>query len=157
MTFHSRHRGAAPVGYVSDLDAVEAGAVLYFRLWNDGAEGQSRAATDFAHALGARHGAGALNALEQICGLCTRHGRRPLLRHDVTCQCLGADEACLAHMVGSATTGEREDAMLIATLMVRADMAPGLAGLAETLGLALHRMSLTTAPAQVRTSSIRMH
>ncbi|MHA6262362.1 hypothetical protein ACXYMO_04100 [Arenibacterium sp. CAU 1754] len=146
MTAPQTHRGGAPVGYISDLDAVEASVVLYLRLWHDGAAGQSRMWNDFARLLGPKTGRRALRSFEQLCGLCARHGRRPFLRHDVVCKCLGADEACLAQFISAAAQGDRKDAMLIATLLVRADVASSLVALAEAVGLALQRMTLEALP-----------
>ncbi len=136
------HRGAAPVGYVAELDAVEAGAVFYLRLWCDGPDSQNRVWSDFARTLGSGAGREALKSFETLCDLCARHGRRPLMRHDVACKCLGADEACFAHFVGYASEGARDDALMLAATIVRADMAPVLVGLAQEFGLALKRMSL---------------
>ena len=59
------------------------------------------------------------------------------MRHHPKCPCLGADEACFANLVAEAVWGVREDAMLFAMLIVRADCAPGLVALAEQFGLAL--------------------
>ena len=59
-----------------------------------------------------------------------------------SCTCLGADEACLANLIALATEGEREDALLIATLIVRADVAAHLMAAAQTFGLAIKRMAL---------------
>ena len=146
MTGAQRRRGGAPVGLVSDLDPIEAGAVIYLRLYCAGVEARRQAERDFALSLGPKHGPVALNSLGRICELCAEHGRRPLMRHSVSCKCLGADEACLANLVAAAGTGDREDAMLLAALMVRPDMAPHLAGLAETLGLALGRMASMADP-----------
>ena len=64
------------------------------------------------------------------------------MRHQPRCKCLGADEACFANLVSYATEGDREDAMPIATLMVRPDFAPHLAAAAEVFGLGLKRMAL---------------
>ena len=86
------HRGGAPVGYVAELDAIEASAVRYLRLWRDGPESKAEVCDDFSRDLGAQ-----------------------------------------------------EDAMMIATILVRADMAPSLVGLAQSVGLALKRMTLRTA------------
>ena len=36
MNAMNRHRGGAPVGYITDLGPIEAGVVLYLRLWRDG-------------------------------------------------------------------------------------------------------------------------
>lgn len=64
------------------------------------------------------------------------------MRHSVHCKCLGADESCFANFIVTAATGERDDAMLIATLLVRADVAPLITALATDFGLALMRMNL---------------
>ena len=147
------NRGASAVGHLADLDAVEAAAVICLRIWCDGPDARARMRRDLAGALGACEGQGpALEAFEQLCALCARYGRRPLMRHGLHCTCLGADEACFANIVGAAAGGDREDAMLIASLIVRADMAPSLAGLAEVFGLALKRMSLKEAPNEAPTS-----
>lgn len=136
------HRGSAPVGYVTELGPVEAGAVLYLRLWCDGPDAQAQVWNDFATALGPEKGGKALKSFEMLCDLCVRHGRRPLMRHHVSCKCLGADESCFANFVGYASEGEREDALLIATTIVRPDMAPALVGLAQDFGLALTCMAI---------------
>ncbi|TCS67179.1 hypothetical protein [Primorskyibacter sedentarius] len=141
MTAAPQHRGGAPVGYLDELGAVEAGAVLYLRLWCNGAEAQQQVWNDFAGTLGTRHGRSALQSLEDLCQLCSRHGRRPLMRHHVSCKCLGADEACFANFVAAASEGAREDAMMLATLLVRPDMAPCIVDLAQSLGIALRRMA----------------
>ncbi len=65
------------------------------------------------------------------------------MRHSVQCKCLGADEACFANFIATAATGEREDAMLIATLLVRPDVAPLIVSLAADVGLAFMRMCLS--------------
>ncbi|WP_425051963.1 hypothetical protein [Psychromarinibacter sp. S121] len=144
MTEPSAHtrRGGAPVGYVTELDAVGAGAVMYLRMWSDGPEAQALADRDFAMHLGPQQGPVTTRALDQIMDICARYGRRPLMRHSLDCKCLGGDESCFATFVSSACEGDREDALLIAMNIVRADMAPQLADLAQTFGLALKRISL---------------
>nr|WP_167647661.1 hypothetical protein [Mameliella alba] len=134
-------RGSAPVGYLSELGPVEASAVLYLRLWNDGDAARTEVWSDFARHLGSTEGRHALGAFEELCALCARHCRRPLMRHHVTCKCLGADESCFATFIGYASEGQREDALLLAMTLVRPDIAPILAALAEDFGLALRRMT----------------
>lgn len=140
MTVTQTNRGGAPVGYVSELDQVEAASVLYLRMWCNGPDSQAKVWSDFATRMGHDQGRNALKSFEQICNLFARHGRRPLMRHSVECKCLGADESCFANFIGAAANGDREDAMLIATLLVRADIAPLITSLAEDLGLGLKRM-----------------
>jgi hypothetical protein len=148
-----RPRGGAAIGVLEDLDPVEAAAVLYLRLWCDGAGAQLQVQRDFDRTLGAAHGETALGSLQQLCRLCAEHGRRPLMRHGVGCRCLGADEACFAHFVAAASEPDSEDAILIATLLVRPDLAPCLVDAARTLGLALRRMAI----AERRTPTDRLH
>ena len=142
MTDASQNRGGAPVGYVAELGPVEARAVLYLRLWCDGTNAQTQVWNDFAVALGPLQGRNALKSFEKLCNLCVQHGRRPLMRHHVTCKCLGADESCFANFIGYASEGNREDALLIATTMVKPNVAPTLVGLAQEFGLALRRMAI---------------
>ncbi|OSP55930.1 hypothetical protein [Pseudoruegeria sp. SK021] len=141
MTQERTLRGVAAVGHLAELPPVEAAAVLYFRLWHDGPAAQAQVIADFTMALGPHAGREATQALDQICELCARLGRRPLMRHHLCCKCLGADEACFAQFIAAASDGDREDAVLIATLLVRADMAPSLASLAEFWGLSIKRLS----------------
>ena len=50
------NRGGAPVGLLSQLGPVEAGAVLYLRLWCSGSIFQAQAKDDFAKSLGIKNG-----------------------------------------------------------------------------------------------------
>lgn len=130
------------MGFVAELDAIEAASVLYLRLWNDGPEAQAQVRCDFTEMLGSDQGARAVQAFQELCDLCAIHGRRPLMRHAVQCKCLGADESCFANFIATAVEGEREDALLMATLLVRVDVAPVVVALATDVGLAMKRMRL---------------
>lgn len=162
MNDNNTSRGGASVGYLSNLSDIEHLAVRYLRLWCDGAAGKHQVEHDFHLALGVGHGTRATHCLADICELCTQHGRRPLVRHQISCRCLGADESCFANFVSAAAEGQHEDAALIATLLVRADYAIGLADLAREFGLALKRISPQSLPksrsrSQVRASSPFSH
>lgn len=139
-------RGGAPVGHLAELNAIEAGAVIYWRLWATGPNGQRKTHADFCRVLGQKNGLEAVNALAQIFDICVRHGRRPLMRHDLDCKCLGADESCIANFIGYASECRREDAALIATWIVTPDLCMPMAALAQTFGLALRRMALAELP-----------
>ncbi|KPP84135.1 MAG: hypothetical protein HLUCCA08_01350 [Rhodobacteraceae bacterium HLUCCA08] len=147
-------RGAAAVGQLAELGPVEAGAVLCLRLWSDGPDDRAALQADLRQHLGASVGALACAAMETIGALCTRFGRRPLMRHDVDCACLGGDEAAFALLVATAAEGETEDALMLAALIVRADVAPMLIAPARDLGLSLRRMSLTI---QAHPAAAMMH
>lgn len=128
---------------MSELDLVEAAAVLYLRLWSDGPTAKERVADDFAARLGVEAGRDALHNFDDLCTLCARFGRRPLMRHHVSCKCLGADEACFANFIATAGEGLREDAVMIATVLVRPDVALPLTDLAQSVGLSFRRMVMT--------------
>lgn len=70
------------------------------------------------------------------------HARRPLCGHAVDCPAVCSDECVLARFVALAAEGAREEAILIASLLVRPDVALYLAGYAERVGLALMREQL---------------
>ena len=142
MNAIQEHRGFATVGHLQDYDGLTAAAVIYLRMWCDGAQTQAGVMNDLIDTLGTTRGHSAIAALAELCSMCVRHGRRPLCRHGLKCRCVGADEASFAHFVSTAATGEREDAMMIAILLVRPDMAPALTSLATDFGLALKQMNL---------------
>ncbi|MEX0349192.1 MAG: hypothetical protein AB3N15_07165 [Paracoccaceae bacterium] len=135
----ARHRGGEVVGRVDDLAPVEAGAVMFLRM--RGSSAREQEARDMRLMREVDASARALETLGRICSLCAQHGRRPLMRHSLGCDCLGADENFFAQMVGAAADGGREDAMMLATLIVRPDFAPALAALSEEFGLTLKAMS----------------
>jgi hypothetical protein len=66
--------------------------------------------------------------------------------HDIACPCVGGDEYALARFVALAAEGDREDAVLLAALLVRADVALCLAPLAEEVGLRVGRIGLAMVP-----------
>ncbi|MEQ3708280.1 MAG: hypothetical protein ACI9TA_001804 [Reinekea sp.] len=152
MTDAQQNRGGAPVGFITELDAIEAASVIYLRLWCNGPDAQSQVLDDFTTGLGLDRGRRAFESFEELCSLCARHGRRPLMRHSVQCKCIGSDESCFANFIATAVDGEREDALLIATLLVRPDVAPLIASLATNFGLALKRMHLAS-PRDMTTST----
>ncbi|MEP1613685.1 MAG: hypothetical protein ABJL72_17415 [Roseobacter sp.] len=145
MIHTKENRGGSPVGFINELDGIEAASVIYLRLWGDSAESKSSVWNDFAASLGSTQSRNALKSFEDLCRMCGQHGRRPLVRHAVGCKCVGSDEACFANFIRTASLGDRNDAMLIATLLVRPDIAPMLTALAMDFGLALRRMNLSNA------------
>ncbi|MEC8575938.1 MAG: hypothetical protein VXZ09_20120, partial [Pseudomonadota bacterium] len=79
-------------------------------------------------------------------------GRRALCRHGCHCRCLGADEAVFAHLIEAGANGDQEDAALLASLVVRPDMAMCFAGLAAEFGMALNKV-VRAVPARPQVST----
>ena len=130
-------RGGAPVGYLEEFGGLEASAILYMRQWCAGGSSLERVREDFIALLGPKRGEAALLQLGSLIGNIYEHGRRPMMRHQETCRCVGGDEAAFANMIASAVEQDREDAMLLATLFMRADMAMLTVALAQEFGLSL--------------------
>ncbi|MHA3976976.1 hypothetical protein ACW9UR_04750 [Halovulum sp. GXIMD14794] len=130
-------RGGAPVAVLDTLPPCEARAVTWLRLWCDGPEGQAQVWASASSSLGAGRATASLTAFERVLNLILEHGRRGLMRHSIGCGCVGADEAVFAQFLALTAKGEDEDAMMIASLLVRADMAPVLVGLGREAALGL--------------------
>ena len=144
-------RSGEPADHLDALSPIEASAVIYWRLWAQGEQGRRRVHADFDTALGAHAGSDAVGALSQIFDICARHCRRPLTHCALGCKCLGADERCFADFIGYASECNREDAALVASLLVNPNLCLLLATHAQTFGLALRRMAC--APPLTRTNS----
>jgi hypothetical protein len=117
------NRGAAPVGRLDELPPLESGAVLALRQWCQDEDGRIAFAETVAAALGSGPGARAVNLLAHLVALMVGHGRRPFMRHDLACPCIGGDESVFAQMIAAATMGDTDDAMAFALTFLPADTA----------------------------------
>jgi hypothetical protein len=158
MSSAALSRGGATVGSLSGLPALEAEAVLCLRHWFSGPEARRRMQAQLTANLGTAGAEDALKHFGQLCQLCLSHGRRPLVRHGLHCDCLGADENVFANLIASAAEGERADAMMMASLIVAPQMAPGLMSAATEFGQALKQATAHQMPLQQRPAgSITLH
>jgi len=135
-------KGARPVGRIEDLDAEGLELVGLLRRLTAGPAARAAAETLLEQRAGTDMALRVIAAFDAVWRHIALHGRRPLMRHGTGCSCLGADEACLATLVEAATEGAREDALLMACLVVRPDMSPMVVADAAVLGLALRRLVL---------------
>lgn len=126
-------RGAAPVGQLAELPAVERLAVLSLRAWCDGGAARARIAEDFQLLLGAE-GPAAVRGFDILMQITLQGARRPLMRHALDCACVGGDECAFANLVAAAAGGDREDAMLFASTLLSGAAAYAAARAAEDLG-----------------------
>jgi hypothetical protein len=138
MSAHPRNPGGAAVGRLAELPPLERQVVRCIRLWSGGPQGKAALGEELAR----RHGQGAVGlarALDDLLETTVRYARRPLMGHALDCPCAGSDECVFARFVALAAEGAREEAVLMSALIVRADVALGLAALAESVGLSLMR------------------
>ncbi len=134
--------GGLTVSSVEVMAAPEAFLISCLRLWCDSRAGPSDVHERLAEHMGPAQGAICYSAMEDMFSVLFRHSRRRLIRHGRSCKCVGADEAILAHFVTTAATGAREDAMLLASLLVEPTMMMSLAESASQVGLHLRRAEL---------------
>ena len=138
MTAGERNLGGTPVARLDGLPPLERRVIRCLRLWCAGAEGERAVRCEIA-----RDDADAGDRLARSFGELIRvtagNARRPLLGHALECPCAGSDECIFARFVALAAEGSREEAILIAALMVRPELAIYLASVAEEVGLGLMR------------------
>ncbi|WP_270732357.1 hypothetical protein [Shimia sp. Alg240-R146] len=151
-----RNPGARRVGWLADLPAAERMAVRCLRAIGRDAASDTQLTADLALALGPARGHSTKAVLNELMQVAQYYGRRPLCRHADTCDCLDADEAVFAALVGYALNSAQEDATLMASLLVRPDMAQCFAGLATEFGLAMDAMTRTAAPFVPQTHRAQM-
>ncbi len=133
--------GARRVGWLSDLAPAERLAVRCLRALGRGAGDDAQLTADLAMGLGPARAQSTKAVLCELVQCAGTYGRRPLCRHACTCDCLGADEAVFAALVGHAMNGEQEETALLSALLVRPDMATAFAGLITEFGFAMSVMT----------------
>lgn len=134
-----RHPGAAAVGRISELPPLERQVIRCLRFWCAGPTGHGALGRELAQRLGEPEAERVTDRLGELLHVTASHARRPLMSHSLDCPCAGGDECVFARFVSLAAEGAREEAVLMASLIVRADLALCLAQLAEDVGLGLMR------------------
>ncbi|APX14081.1 hypothetical protein [Tateyamaria omphalii] len=140
MTASNQARGGATVNVLNRMEAWEAHLILNLRLWCEGPTGQHHARQDYLNALPAPEAERAWAAFQRLTRkiLCT--APRPLVRHDVGCNCVGSDECVFVHLVRTASDGHLNDAALIATLLTGPAYAEHIALMAGEVGSTLRHI-----------------
>lgn len=133
-------RGGAPVGQLREMGAVEQAAVLCLRGWCDSAT-RDTIADSLRLSLGREAGADAVADLDALMRVATRGARRPLMRHDFACHCVGGDECAFAQMMAAAAMQDDEEATLFACTLLRGPAAFEAVRLAGAFGPALLGMT----------------
>jgi hypothetical protein len=134
-----RNPGAAAVSRLSELPPLERQVIRCLRFWCSGPAGQGALGRELAQRLGPDTAERLAEGIAELLHVTASHARRPLLGHALDCPCAGGDECVFARFVSLAAEGAREEAVLMASLIVRPDLALCLAGLAEDVGLGLMR------------------
>jgi hypothetical protein len=139
MSAMPRHPGGEPVASLAALPALEREVIRALRQWCAGPAGPDEVVDGFAARLGDAAGRRLASEFGELLTTVAGHARRPLLGHAPDCPCAGGDECIFARFVALAAEGSREEAALMAALIVRADLALCLVARAEAVGLGLMR------------------
>lgn len=140
-------RGGAAVAALNRMDEWEANLVLNLRLWCEGPVGKSQARKDYSNVFPAPEADRAWQDFENLVKKIIRTASRPLVRHEVGCNCVGSDECVFVHLVRTASDGHLNDAALIATLLSGPAHAEHIALMAGEVGTAIRRIHKPFSPA----------
>jgi hypothetical protein len=132
--------GQMPVDQMAQLDGLNGLTVAALRAWNAG--GALRAHALLCDRMAEPMALAAFEALQDLTEVLGPHIRRPLRCHAPNCACVGLDEAAFARFVQEAALGDREDALLLASILVQPRAILPLTDAAARLGLCLHRAAL---------------
>ncbi|WP_276155522.1 MULTISPECIES: hypothetical protein [unclassified Sulfitobacter] len=150
-------RGAVAVGQLTAINPWEALLVRHLRLWCDGADGRAKVIEDWEGAGPKAAAENTLAVFDTLIMTLTNHARRPLVRHCLTCDCLGADECVFVQIVSAASGGALDDAALMSGLIALPAHAEHIAILAAQVGAAFRarghaqsRQFLSSPPAHLR-------
>lgn len=132
--------GAYPVSVLAALPDAQALVVRALRQWCSSPEGPEQVYRTLTARLGRSHGLTCHQAMGEMMHILQRHARRAFVRHGADCRYVGSDEAILAHFVTIAATGAREDAMLIASLLLEGRYLLPFTEAAQQVGLFLLRI-----------------
>ena len=159
MSGEASARGGATVAVLNRLDAWEAAFIVDLRLWCEGARGQAEVRNGYRRALSRPGDERAYGSFEMLMTTMLTGAYRPLVRHDVGCGCVGADECVVVNLVRMASDGYLADAALVATLITGPARAEHIACLAGTVGETLRRIHgpEPAATATVTALSARLH
>ncbi len=148
------HRGGAPVGYISELNQLEQNAILFLRYWSQCANAdhdlQNKFWSNITYDLGLTKTRQAIDAFDEIFNLCVKYSRRPLMKHDLECKCIGGDESCFANIIGFAQDGELEDALLLASNLVSPKFASYLVSSARKFAISVSISNFESGQAEKR-------
>ena len=137
-------RGAAAVGQLHSVPPWEALLVRQMRLWCDGPAGQAKVRRYWQGQANSVDGQDPLELFSALIQSFLTFARRPLVRHGLECECLGADEAVFAQIVADASAGNLDDAIILSGLIAMPAQAEPIALLAGRVGTSFR--STCTAP-----------
>lgn len=151
MSTDHHARGGAAVGVLNRMETWEAQLVLNLRLWCEGPRGQEQVWNEYRRLLKSVDAHRECQTFETLVRTITSTAFRPLVRHEVGCSCVGADEGIFLNLVRTASDGHLHDAALIATLLVGPAHAEHIALLAGQVGQCTRKLHSPATQTQTET------
>ncbi|WP_417726092.1 hypothetical protein [Roseovarius sp.] len=139
--------GQMSVDQMSEMHGLARLVVAALRAWNAG--GAIRAHALLCERMAEPMALTAFEALQDVTEVLGATLRRPLRCHAPHCPCVGMDEAAFARFVEEAALGEREDALMMASVLVNARGILALTEAAARFGLSLQRAALCVQTARI--------
>lgn len=140
--------GASPVGQFADSSPITQGIVWVLRAWLDPSEGPNAVMRRLKREFGDREADRALHLIEEFFYALARFHSRSLQRHELTCPCIGADEALMGQILELAAFGQSASSMALATRIVRPEGLAPLLAAAPKLGRVLLRFPCASRASQ---------
>ncbi|PZX16211.1 hypothetical protein LX81_02062 [Palleronia aestuarii] len=145
MTVHTPlprpDRGALPVGLIDEADAITRSAIILLRCWCTGGESRKHIAAQFRDVLPAEAARDAVRDFDALMELTLAAARRPLMRHELDCRCMGGDENAFAQMIVAGAAGDHDDALLFACVLMTGPAAFEAGRLSIALGQPFLRLA----------------
>ena len=132
--------GGAAVGKMEYLSLEEYTIISFLRRYCDGEMSRQTLKKELIINLGYSAGEKTFDSLKNLFENIFHHGRRALIRHNIDCDCVGADESCLAQLILRAGNNYKEEAILISLLLMPPDFSAETVRLASEIGASIKNL-----------------
>ncbi len=134
-------RGAAPVALLDEISDEESYAISFLRHWSSDEKSKTKVIAELVKHLGKHRAPDAEQCLDTLHFFLTTHPITPIIYHDLTCDCVGAHEACFANFITLAANAKKKDALIFASLLVNPRFLEVFHQSGEKFGLAIKLIS----------------
>ena len=118
--------GGSPISVLSALTRTEFLSIFYLRCFSENINSKKVLADEFSYYLGKKRGLKVLSSLDNLYDLLLKKGRKDLILHSISCNYVGVDENSFIHLISCSICKEKNDALLIATIMTNSHTARSL-------------------------------
>ena len=128
---NSQYYGGIPISNLSYLSENELLSIFYLRCFSESKSSKKNLENELCSYLGKKKGLEILFYLESLYEILLKKGRKKFILHSVNCNCVGLDENSFIHLISFSAFKDKNEAMLIATIMTNSNIAPQLVLIAQ--------------------------